>query len=47
VILSLKIHVFGKRHMRLTKEICEKFFEDDGNFVLSEGFRKEMENIFR
>ena len=47
MILSVKIHLFGNRHIRLTKEFCEEFFEDDGNFVMSEEFREEMEGIIR
>ena len=33
--------------MRSAKEVCEKFFEDNSNFVLSEDFQKEKGNIFR
>jgi hypothetical protein len=47
MILSVKIHLFGDRHIRLTKELCEEFFDNDGNFVMSEEFRQEMECIFR
>ena len=43
MILSVKIHLFGNRHIRLTKEICE----NDGNFVMSEEFRREMMGVGR
>ena len=36
-----------EQHIRFTKELCEKFFEDDRNVVISEEFREEMECILR
>jgi len=36
IIKELKIHVFGNEHMRLTKTICERFFNDPRNF----GYRR-------
>ena len=32
IIEALKIHVFGNEHMRLTKAVCEQFFNDPRNF---------------
>jgi len=31
---ALKVYLFGDPHYRLTKEHCERFFENDANFVL-------------
>jgi hypothetical protein len=34
LVNALKYHLFGSENYRLTKEHCEKFLEDDANFVL-------------
>ncbi|HEV2392687.1 MAG TPA: hypothetical protein VG146_10030 [Verrucomicrobiae bacterium] len=32
-IRSLKFYLFGDEHCRLTKQVCERFFDDPNNFV--------------
>ncbi|MFX0199709.1 MAG: hypothetical protein ACFFCW_26605 [Candidatus Hodarchaeota archaeon] len=34
LLLSVKHHLFGDRHCRMTRQRCEGFFEDDSNFVM-------------
>lgn len=33
-IRDLKIYLFGKKKMKMTKERCEEFYSNDSNFVL-------------
>jgi hypothetical protein len=47
LLISVKVHPFGNRHIRLTKKHCEEFLDDDRDFVMSEEFRQEMQCIFR
>ncbi len=35
LISDLKLHLFGSRRVRMTKQRCEAFFDDDANFVLA------------
>ena len=39
IIRDLKIHVFGNQHMRLTKAVCQQFFNDPRNFGYRNGER--------
>jgi hypothetical protein len=34
LVKTLKFYLFGDSNCRLTKQLCEEFFEDDSNFVL-------------
>ena len=34
MVKTLKFYLFGSSACRLTKRVCEEFFEDDANFVL-------------
>jgi hypothetical protein len=34
LLLSVKHHLFGDRHCRMTRQRCEAFFEDDSNLVM-------------
>ena len=35
LIGDLKLYLFGSRRVRMTKQRCEAFFDDDANFVLA------------
>jgi len=37
IIRDLKIYVFGNQHMRLTKAVCQQFFNDPRNFGYRNG----------
>ena len=35
LISDLKLYLFGSRRVRMTKQRCEAFFDDDANFALA------------
>jgi hypothetical protein len=35
LISDLKLYLFGSRRVRMTKQRCEAFFDDDANFTLA------------
>jgi hypothetical protein len=34
IVRALKFHVFGNENVRLTRQRCERFFNDDSNFAV-------------
>ena len=46
LLFSVKLILFGDEHIRMTKERCEKFFEDDNNFEIDIISRQWLSSIW-
>ncbi len=47
MLISVKIHLFGDRHIRLTKKRCEEFFENNDNFRIDPKILEWIEMMWR
>jgi hypothetical protein len=46
MLISIKIPLFGDRHIRLTKRRCEEVFADDNNFEIDIITRQWLDSIW-